>query len=77
MSRFEGREIRYKALDVKVLAVAIQGGLGTDWAAYIGSVPGENHEKEWQKVADDGSKMSYGFAKKLFPNFDSRYKWRP
>lgn len=76
MSEYEGRHKRMKALAMKVLCVAIQGGLGSDWAAYIDAVPGESHKREWPQVARNGSKLPYEIAKILFPDFDELYKWR-
>lgn len=66
--------VRYKALDVRVLVVALEGGEG-DWAAYIGAVKGENHEYEWRDVADSGSKLPRNVAEVLFPDFKD-LEWR-
>ena len=76
MSEFEGHEIRYHPLAMKVLAVAKQGGRGDDWAAYIDAVRGDSHKKEWQEVARRGTKLPYEIAKILFPDFDEKYEWR-
>ena len=70
-------EIRYRALAMKVLAVAKQGGRKNDWAAYIDAVPGNNHDHEWREVALQGAKLPYDIAKILFPAFDRKYEWRP
>ena len=62
---------------MKVLAVAVQGGKGDDWAAYIDAVPGRSHKREVAKVYESGSKLPYEVAKVLFPDFDELYDWRP
>ncbi len=69
------KKVRYAVLDTNVIAVAVQGEIG-DWAAYIGAVEGENHEREYQKVADNGTKLSYKLARMLFPDFDNEFAWR-
>lgn len=71
------RETDYRVLANDILAVAKQGGRGDDWAAYIGVVPGNNYDREWQHVADRGTKLPYNVAKELFPAFDEKYEWRP
>lgn len=69
------RRTEWKALDARVLVVAVEGSV-KDWAAYIGSVPGHNHANEWKLVASEGSKLSYALAKFLFPKFDEAFTWR-
>lgn len=59
----EIRKVDWKALDRKVMVVAVEGHAG-DWAAYIGAVEGEDHEEEWKEVADHGSKLPRELAKK-------------
>ena len=59
---------RYKVLDTKVIVVAVEGGIH-DWACYIGAVQGINHDKEWQKVYTEGSKLPKAVALVLFPDF--------
>jgi len=66
--------VEWKALDPHVLVVAIEGSVG-DWAAYIGAVRGKNHEEEWRKVAEYGTKLPKSVAEILFPNFRS-LRWR-
>ena len=39
------------------------------WCAYIDSVPGENHDNEWQAVRDNGDKLSEKIALAIFPEF--------
>lgn len=63
----EGRS-EWMALDMRVLVVAREGGI-RDWAAYIGAVPGEDHDLEWEEVARHGSKLSEELARVLFPSF--------
>jgi hypothetical protein len=67
--------IRWIALDRRVLAVAVEGEVG-DWAAYIGAVKGENHELEWRKVAEEGTKLPRRVAEILFPDFAEQFRWR-
>lgn len=69
------KEVEVKALDARVLAVAVEGEVG-DWAAYIGAVKGWNHNKEWQEVRDNGSKMSEEAASLIFPEFAKKFRWR-
>jgi hypothetical protein len=63
------RRHEYRALDSKVLAVAVQGGHPLEWAAYIGAVPGENHLAEYEAVYRHGSKLSEKVAQAIFPYF--------
>lgn len=58
----------YKALDRCVLAVAVinEHDKYGDWAAYIGAVPGENHEIEKESVAAHGTKLSKKVAELYF-----------
>ena len=65
--------IKYMALSSEVLAVAVlnykdEGDL-FDWACYIDSVKGINHDNEYQQVARTGSKQSERIAQVLFPNY--------
>lgn len=60
--------VSYIALDMQVIAVAVEGGVG-DWAAYIGAVKGDNHEREWEDVGRHGTKLPQGVAELLFPSF--------
>jgi hypothetical protein len=63
------RRHEYRALDSKVLAVAVQGGHPLEWTAYIGAVPGENHRAEYEKVYRHGTKLDEKVAKVIFPDF--------
>lgn len=65
----------YRALDSKVLVVAVEGDVG-DWAAYIGAVPGNNHFKEIEIVASHGTKLDKEIAELIFPNWAKSYRWR-
>lgn len=69
------KRIRWVALDMRVIAVAVEGEVG-DWAAYIGCVPGNNHESEVGGVALRGTKLPRRFAEVLFPDF-THLDWRP
>ncbi len=71
-----GAKIDWQALDSKVIVVAIEGAV-KDWAAYIGAVPGDNHDKEWFDVAKHGTKLPEKVARLLFPDFvKARLRWR-
>lgn len=65
----------YFPLDSKVLAVAIIGDF-KDWSAYIGAVPGINHDKEKFEVARTGNKLPFEIAQMLFPEHARTLKWR-
>ena len=67
--------VQWLALDSKVLVVAVQGEM-KDWAAYIGAVPGEKHDLEWQQVARRGTKLPKAVALLLFPTW-KKLRWRP
>jgi hypothetical protein len=58
--------VTWRALDPGVLVAAKTRIEGT-WAAYIHSVPGENHEAEAADVLRHGSKLSVTVARALFP----------
>jgi hypothetical protein len=73
----EGREMDYCVLDQNVLAVAVQGGAGDDWAAYVGAVDGMSHDVEAEGAMRTGSKLRSDVARLLFPEFARAYKWRP
>lgn len=68
------KKIRYRRLDSKVIAVAVEGSVG-DWAAYIGAVPGINHDEEWITVKEDGTKLPKTVAEAMFPEFKT-LTWR-
>ena len=69
-------EIIYRALDSEVLATAVINPAVGDWSAYIGAVPGKNHEQEKTEVARTGNKLDTNIAVLIFPNIAARYKWR-
>ena len=46
-----------------------------DWTAYIDSVPGINHGREYELVANTGAKILDEIAFILFP-FLNKNKWR-
>lgn len=68
--------IDYVALSTHVIAVAVEGDAGTDWAAYIDAVPGCKHVNELQGVAETGEKLPYEVAKVLFGWVAEKYTWR-
>ena len=70
-----GKQIRYVALDARVLAVAVEGSV-KDWSAYIGAVDGHDHDVEFHEVRDNGAKLPYEVAKVIFPDFDKVFRWR-
>ncbi len=70
-------------LDSRVLVVAVVDDLPGvypnkkgEWAAYIGSVKGDNHEIEVEEVAKRGTKVPLWIAEKLFPQTAKIYQWR-
>ena len=70
----ESTMMRYRALDSKVLAVAVKRVEGA-WCAYIGAVPGDNHGREVEQVFKWGSKLSEDVAKAIFPGVEMPYAW--
>jgi hypothetical protein len=60
--------IRIRALHCKVLAVA-RSRVEFAWAAYLGPVPGMNHDEEYDDILRHGSKMDEDVARILFPIF--------
>jgi len=61
--------IRISVLASRVLAVAstrIEG----KWKAYCDAVAGENHDREWQEVLDQGCKLREDIARLIFPIFE-------
>ena len=39
-------------------------------------MPGDNHEREWKRVYERGSKLRKEVAEAIFPDFTD-LKWRP
>ena len=73
MTHFETKYFR-KALDRHVLAVAVCQYTNEelfDWAVYVGAVEGKNHDNEFIKVAETGSKARKEEAVVYFPYIDS------
>lgn len=68
------RKAVYRALDTKVLAVAVEGVVG-DWSAYIGAVAGRDHDREAKGVMEYGTKLPKAVAEILFPDL-KRLRWR-
>jgi len=64
-----------RALDTKVLIVAVVNEDIRDWAAYIGAVEGKNHDAETPGVAERGTKVSKEMAEMVFP-YCAKYNWR-
>ena len=59
------KHYNYIALASDVLLVK-QETEGIDWCAYIGAVPGKCHEREWQRVAEEGNKVDEKLARLYF-----------
>jgi len=67
--------INWKALDIKVLVVAVKRIPG-EWCAYIKDTPGNNHEAELEQVKSFGSKLSEKIALAIFPMYAGiPYAW--
>lgn len=74
--------IRRHALAQRVLAVAVLHCIKKekiweifDWAVYIDAVPGEDYNKEMERVSKYGTKTHKRIAEVLFPRFDiKKYK---
>ena len=66
----------FEALHSKVLAVAVIGGSGLDWSAYVCNVKGESHSKETQYAATHGTKLAKEVAYHYFPDMIDKYVWR-
>ena len=63
----------YTQLDSKVLAVLSRRVDG--WCVYVGAVPGEDHDREWEDVAAHGQKQHEPVARAIvghlfYPGFD-------
>jgi hypothetical protein len=59
------------ALARQILVVATPGQ-ADDWAAYIGVVPGKNHDDEEASVIETGSKLRECIATAMFPALDPK-----
>lgn len=55
-------------ITTNILAVA-KFTFGHNWKAYIGVVPGRNHDKEWESVAATGCSLDEDLARFMFPDF--------
>ena len=67
--------INWKALDIKVLVVAVKRVEGY-WCAYIKDTPGDSHERELERVLAWGSKLSEEIARAIFPIYaEIPYAW--
>ncbi|MBE9509089.1 MAG: hypothetical protein IMY86_13715 [Chloroflexi bacterium] len=60
-----GQRVNVLSLDCRVLAVAVFDPCG-DWAAYIGAVPGHEHDAEWMEVMKTGTKLPREVAVVLY-----------
>ena len=69
-------KIIHKALDKRVLAIAVINTAVKDWSAYIGAVPGINHEKEKYEMMSTSTKLDKRIAMMLFGAITEGYRWR-
>ena len=58
---------RVKTLSSHVLVVAAWGIDG--WRAYCDSVPGQDHEIEYNAVYESGTKLEESIARSMFPMY--------
>lgn len=65
--------IRYVALAVDVLAVAVNRPYDGGWCAYAMAVQGINHDVEYPRVAEIGDKLPERVALAIFPEQEGRY----
>ena len=63
------KTFRVRALHHQILCVACTRIEGM-WKAYIGPVPGNNHDTEWGTVFGEGSTLPVNVARALFPDFE-------
>jgi hypothetical protein len=59
---------KWKPLNTHVLVVAVIDDEYNNFAAYIGAVPGQNHDNEYQAIARSGSKLVESIARAIFPS---------
>jgi hypothetical protein len=73
-----GKEYRRIPLARCVMVVAVFDRQIGDWAAYVDTIPGDDHSKEWGAVVDHGMKISKALAAVLFPSLaeDKGLRWR-
>lgn len=64
----QNRTIEVRVLKREILVVATFT-FGRNWKAYIGIVPGRNHDEEWEQVLATGDTLDEKIARFLFPNF--------
>jgi hypothetical protein len=65
---FEGRKWLRHVLNREVLIVATFT-CGANWKAYVGVVPGRNHDRESLDVLRTGDRLDERLARFLFPEF--------
>jgi len=66
--------LRYRYTTVhhsQILAVLVLNTQRHMMIAYIGTVPGMNHSKEWKNVRHNGNELPEDFARLLFPSYFS------
>jgi len=59
--------IRWRAIARDILVVARSRIVG-EWKAYVGTVPGVNHDDEFDAVLNSGNPLLEATARSLFPN---------
>jgi len=72
----KNRKYYTRSLSPRVLVVAVVNKQIKDWACYIDSVPGNNHDEEYENVTENGTELPHDIAKLLFPDLDQKYAWR-
>ena len=80
LSELEPGTKLYTQLGHQVLAVLSRRHDG--WSVYVGAVPGENHEREWQEVAKHGDKQREAVAEAIvtslfYPSFEIDLPYAP
>jgi hypothetical protein len=63
-----GRKVEIRILTREILVVATFT-YGKAWKAYIGIVPGRDHDEEWEQVLQTGDTLDEVYARPMFPNF--------
>lgn len=58
-------DVRIITRNILVVACRTVGG----WKAYIGVVPGKNHNEEWSEILSFGDTVQENLARFLYPEF--------
>ena len=70
------KRITYRMLAHDVMVVAHVWPLVGDFRAYIGAVPGKDHDNEIEPVLAYGAKVPEAIARAVFPDSDALTYWR-